>query len=119
MKKYQRTLHRYSLTTREESVIVESYTQPKGDRFRYLSFLGFFKFTNLKGVHWLIDGPLERLHERWHGRGCAQDCTVAQVRSSIEEPWREERVCGLLPLCAQLDLKLYDLDTRNNQRVSQ
>lgn len=117
MRNYTRTMYRLS-DSGEFEPFQESYQQPLVDRMLFLGFNGLVKVTNVKPIHRLIDGPLEQLHSRLHARHCGNDCVTAQVRVGDTDEWVEEPACGLLPLCAQLDLKHYDLDTRNNVKLS-
>ena len=116
MGRYTRTYHSYDdLRDPKAKVLVEVYTQPLKDRVRYLGFNAVFKLSLIRPIHWAIDGPLEALGQFAHSRGCAGDCTAARTYSRETDEWTDVRICGHTSLCAKIDLKIYDLDTRNNR----
>lgn len=119
MPTYTRKYTRHNLKTREVTSLVETYEQPRLDRLRYRAFKGLWRVTLAKPLHYLIDGPLDRLAYRVHRATCNDDCVGGESRSSLADEWVKAPMCGYVPLCARLDLKLYDLDTRRNTRLTE
>lgn len=115
MKEYTRTY--YSLSNDGISgSYCEIYKQPRKDRVKYKAFRSFAKILDKNPLRHLIDGPVDGLLEKLHRRSCNGDCVEGFARNS-DDTWRPVRTCGRLPLSAQLDLKLYDLETKNNHLI--
>ena len=116
MKTYTRKMYRYCPREDKTTEFYESFQQPLTNRIKYRLFLIVWKITCWKPLMKLIDGPLDNLINRVHRirTGCNNDCSELV---SVDPNEDNLIACGRLPLCAQLDVILYNLDTKNQKII--
>ena len=98
---------------KQKSVRYETYEQPLSDRLKYLAYLGWWKLSwKFKPLSWFIDNVADRIDKKLHDRKCNGDCGV---RYSVSDGFTNPKpTCTRVPVNVDQDLKLWDLDNRNN-----